>query len=56
MDLLLSQAKEAIAEIFSDTSVTPEQTLERLTDLREEVEIRIAALEEDFDRKETDGL
>ena len=56
MDLLLSQAKEAIAEIFSDTSVTPEQTLERLTDLREEVEIRIATIEEDLEREKIDGV
>ena len=49
---LLVAAKAAIDRMFSDTSVPLKVTLERLKELREEVGIRIEAIEGDIRRRD----
>lgn len=48
---VVERAKEAIDKVFNDTSVGLEVTLERMEDLRAEIEINIDALKQDMKRK-----
>jgi hypothetical protein len=43
---LLERAKAAINALFSDTSQTQDETREQLTELREEIDSCLAALDE----------
>lgn len=45
-------ALDAINEVFGNTSVSPETTLERLEELREEIDGKIELIESDLARKE----
>ncbi len=47
---LVAHAKAAIADVFSDTSVSADQTLDALDILLDEIEVNITALEEDRKR------
>ena len=48
MDSNIEQAKRAIDKIFSDTSVSPEETLELLGNLLDDIEIKMEALAVDI--------
>lgn len=50
---MVQKAKDAISEIFRDTSLSPEETKEALTEIQEECEIRIDTIKEDI---ESEGL
>jgi len=43
-EMLIEQAKEAIDNLFSDTSVSKEQTKEDLEELIEEIQCKIESL------------
>ena len=47
---LLEAAKQAINEVFGDSTVAPEQTLEWLEELFDEINMLIAAVELDIER------
>ena len=44
---LVQLAKDAINNVFSDTSVSRSQTRESLEELRDDIEINLQVLEED---------
>ena len=44
LDDKVEEAKYAISVVFSDTSVSPEDTLANLKDLRDDLDVRIDAL------------
>jgi flagellar motor component MotA len=44
---LLEKAKKAINAVFSDTSVSQTETIDRLEELSEEIRICMTAIEED---------
>ncbi len=44
---LTEKARRAISDLFSDRSVTPEQTAESLAELRDEINVMIEAIESD---------
>lgn len=43
---LLERAKVAIADLFGDTSQTRDETREQLTELREEIDSCLAAMDD----------
>lgn len=51
-DRLVDAAKSAIDEVFGDTSVTKERTLERMQELNSHIESSIDCLKEDIERDE----
>lgn len=53
MDKRLSKILEAIDELFSDTSVTQEQTLDWMHEIKAEVENKIQCVTEDKKRDRT---
>ncbi len=46
-DILLEAAKEAIDTMFNDTSVTKEDTIENLNDLKSDIDIMLEAIKYD---------
>ena len=44
---LIEQAKEAITEVFNDTSVTKAETYTALTELKDDIDIMLDSLEID---------
>ena len=48
MNAQVKKALEVIKKIYSDTSVTPEQTMSRLKEIREEINTYIESLCEDL--------
>lgn len=48
MTMKSDQAKRAIEKVFSDTSVSIDETLGLLTDLRDEIDDKITTLKEDI--------
>lgn len=50
MNLTKEQIIEAIDELFGDTSVSPEETLEALMDIRGNLDMKIGAIEADLER------
>jgi len=53
-DGLVDAAKAAIDEVFGDTSVSKEQTLDRMNELSNHIESSISCLEEDIKREARD--
>jgi hypothetical protein len=51
-DELVDAAKEAIDEVFGDTSVSKETTMERMKDLRSHIDDSMTSLREDIKREE----
>lgn len=47
----ITEAENAIEELFSDTSVTQETTLEALRELRGNIQCKIESIESDLRRK-----
>ena len=47
-DLLLKEAKSAVEQLFTDTSVDIRETLERMEDIKEQVDMYIEGLEWDL--------
>ncbi|TAK59477.1 hypothetical protein [Methylobacter sp.] len=47
-------ATDAIDAVFSDTSVSPDETLERLKELRSDIEMKMHCLEQDIKAKQGD--
>ncbi len=43
----MAKARKAVSELFSDRSVPPEQTADSLTELRDEIDVMLEALESD---------
>jgi uncharacterized protein Yka (UPF0111/DUF47 family) len=54
-DQLLAQAKRDIERLFGDRSRSREATLEALEELREDLDIRIEALQWDIEQAERQG-
>lgn len=50
-DTLVDAAKAAIDEVFGDTSVSKEQTLDRMQELSSHIENSIECLREDIKRE-----
>lgn len=48
MSKMLKKAKKAISDLFGDTSVSPEETLSYLEELRDEIDSLIDAIELDL--------
>jgi len=46
-NILISRAKKAVMEVFSDTSSTREETAEALTEIAEDISVMIEALGKD---------
>lgn len=49
LDRKIKSAKSAIDDIFSDTSVNAEETLDALKELRDEIEMKIEVIEADLE-------
>jgi hypothetical protein len=49
-DQIMGDAKDAIEELFSDTSVSQSQTREDLEELRDDINAKIEAINADLDR------
>jgi hypothetical protein len=47
---LVIQATAAIAEVFSDVSVAPEETMDALIELRDDCDMKISCVKEDMKR------
>ena len=45
---LLENARKAIEELFSDTSVSVERAIENLQSLKDEIDVNMTALEADL--------
>jgi len=45
---LLAKARDAISDLHSDTSVSPEQTKESLEDIQATISLLISGIEEDL--------
>jgi hypothetical protein len=55
MDKRMQRVFNGISEIFSDTSVSPETTLELMEEIASDVEGKCDALREDIKRKEKES-
>lgn len=57
VDKLVKIAKAAINTVFSDTTIPQETTVEHLTELRDEIDVMINAINEDIknDEEELSG-
>lgn len=50
---VVQSAKKAIDDVFSDTTVPAEETLDRLMDIKDEIDMKIDAIESDLKKGRT---
>lgn len=51
-DILFDAAQEAIDDVFSYKSVSPQETVDQLEELQADIDVKIEVLKEEIRRKE----